>query len=262
MKTIFLATLIALTSTLSFGQITLEHTYGSASNPAWIFATKLSTGYKYCWVSKATNTLKIYNLDHSLFKEITFNPPSNNYYVDFVSDKLFDMNNKIEFMISSEYDNYTQIINEDGTIISNLQGQVPFSTTSDFGPGPIINTADGTKMLLATSDQANDQISYVYSLPGSLPTALLTPNENKYNINLYPNPASDFIKINYSLPANVKIAKVDVFDMNGKIVKTYKVDKTFNDILIDTNDLSSGTYICKISSNKQEISETKFVITK
>lgn len=55
---------------------------------------------------------------------------------------------------------------------------------------------------------------------------------------------------------------MDVFDMNGKIVKTYKVDNTFNDILIETCDLSSGTYICKISSDKQKLSEIKFVITK
>jgi len=263
MKKIILSVVAGLAVSFSFGQITLEHTYGDNAAPVQLFHTKLSTGYKYWTLQQDDNsderTLKVYNLDHSLYKEINFQ--SYTYFkVGYVSDKLFDTDTGLEFMYYANGGDSTAIIDEDGSVIFSANQtayRVDDYIADQASLDPVIATPNGTKMILKDNYKG-----YVYSLPGSLPTALVTPNQDKYNINLYPNPSSDYIKINYSLPPDVKIAQVDVYDMNGKVVKTYKVDNTFNDILIDTNALSSGSYVCRIYSKSQVLSETKFVVTK
>lgn len=71
-------------------------------------------------------------------------------------------------------------------------------------------------------------------------------------ISLYPNPASDFIKINTDKDVEVKI-----YSVNGTLVKQGKtVNKT-----LDVSDLSNGNYIIQIdnNSNKQNL---KLIISK
>lgn len=71
-------------------------------------------------------------------------------------------------------------------------------------------------------------------------------------ISLYPNPASDFIKINTDKDVEVKI-----YSANGALVKQGKtVNKTLN-----VSDLSNGNYIIQIdnNSNKQNL---KLIISK
>lgn len=71
-------------------------------------------------------------------------------------------------------------------------------------------------------------------------------------ISLYPNPASDFIKINTDKDVEVKI-----YSINGALVKQGKtVNKT-----LDVSDLSNGNYIIQIdnNSNKQNL---KLIISK
>ncbi|UFH33234.1 T9SS type A sorting domain-containing protein [Chryseobacterium sp. C-71] len=69
---------------------------------------------------------------------------------------------------------------------------------------------------------------------------------------LYPNPASDFIKINTNKDVEVKI-----YSVNGALVKQ---GKTINKTL-DVSDLSNGNYIIQIdnNSNKQNL---KLIISK
>jgi hypothetical protein len=86
-------------------------------------------------------------------------------------------------------------------------------------------------------------------------TAVLATAENKKTdakINLYPNPATDFIKITADKDVEVKI-----YNVNGALVKQGKtVNKTLN-----ISDLSNGNYIIQIDNNfnKQNL---KLIISK
>lgn len=175
MKKILLATLIASTSTLLFGQITLENSYGNASDKGTLFATKLSTGYKYCWQNENQSVLKIYNLDHSLYKQINYPTIDSSYsnYIEYVSDKLFNTDDNIEmmvvYMLPGTESRTTSIIKEDGSVLFNVN-QSPEGTSSEYGLKPIFSTPLGTKMLLSSYSEGK---SFVYSLPGELPTTAL-----------------------------------------------------------------------------------------
>ena len=75
----------------------------------------------------------------------------------------------------------------------------------------------------------------------------LSINDNNIALTLYPNPTTDFIKIE----ASELIKSVEIFDYTGKLV----FDKEINKIAlsINTRDLNSGSYIAIIKTHKESI---------
>lgn len=66
----------------------------------------------------------------------------------------------------------------------------------------------------------------------------------KDNVNLYPNPTSDYVIIE----ADVNIKQIDLFDFSGKLAK--RVENTG---FIDMSSLASGHYIVLISLNDNRL---------
>lgn len=77
--------------------------------------------------------------------------------------------------------------------------------------------------------------------------------ESNFKIDVFPNPTEEFIKIN----ASKLIAKVDCFDVNGKLL----VSKNYDDASIhfNVNKFGSGIYFLKISANDGSITRQKFL---
>jgi hypothetical protein len=79
-------------------------------------------------------------------------------------------------------------------------------------------------------------------------------------ISIYPNPANDYLTVEYKLNEKVKTTELVIVDITGKIVKTAKL-KTGNskqETLIETNDLQSGIYFCNFVADGITI-KTKIV---
>ncbi len=250
-----------------FGQITLEHSY---PNGKWETSmVKLSnSGMKYQWVDVSTGELKLYNLDHSLFKRMTFPvlPNGTNTEVGNVSETTFDLDANIEFMVYYQDDNnwansVTKIIDESGAVLLNATSETPSINTYDGIYGAIFNTPNGTKMIL---DNHSDNAAKVYSLPGTLiATAIKTPNYmNEDFLKSYPNPAKNYIYLAYTFPPNIREAQVSIYNIQGQLVKTYTIDNNYQELLIDTQEFSNGTYLCQIQSSDIKIASTKFIVQK
>ena len=75
---------------------------------------------------------------------------------------------------------------------------------------------------------------------------------NSTKINVYPNPAKD--KITVSTDSPLSNAKIEIYTVSGKLIKTSMLDKN----RIDINELSPGSYIIKVYNNK-EIMTGKFI---
>jgi hypothetical protein len=70
-------------------------------------------------------------------------------------------------------------------------------------------------------------------------------------VNIYPNPATEYINISLSLNQAAHI-KINLYDLTGKIVKTILDEKKLAGSFIETwnkTDLSSGTYILEIDAD-------------
>lgn len=67
-----------------------------------------------------------------------------------------------------------------------------------------------------------------------------------------PNPASDFVTISNS--ENLKIKNVELFDLNGRIIKSAKFNDLVN-IEINLASFSKGMYLLKIDTENGFISK-------
>lgn len=79
--------------------------------------------------------------------------------------------------------------------------------------------------------------------------ALAVSDVNKSKMSVYPNPTSDYLKINTS----EKISSVEVYDISGK-----KVNAEFDGISIDVQKLEKGSYVIKINGETGTITQ-KFI---
>lgn len=76
--------------------------------------------------------------------------------------------------------------------------------------------------------------------------ALSIEEFNFIELHMYPNPTNDFFQIN----TDAEISKIDIIDLTGKIVKSFKSQRDG----YSTSKLSEGLYIINIQTSKGEIS--------
>jgi hypothetical protein len=260
-----LSTLILLLSIVSlYGQITLQKTYNYSTAVA-----KLETlGYKYYLMDVPANQVRIYNLDHSVYKTINCNVPNGYFLSDikYVSQNLFNSDTQIEFVYSyykyvptstSYYYIYgAKVINESGSNLLSIEGaQYIF-----------VNKTGETEYKLFAycydySVSPEKVWTNIYNLSGSLVSAMNISGNNPDNfVSAYPNPATDIIRVDYVLPDDIKSARLNILDSNGKTVKNFLVDGHSDHLALNVNDLSSGIYHYYIEYDNRRTSAKKIVI--
>ena len=146
-----------LISTTIVSQINLEQTYPSTSAQTVMEVVRLvKSGYKYTYVDYVNKTLKLYNMNHSIWKSMSFpTPPGYTQYggVSLISDSLFNTDALVEFAYSFYAINYTvtpltwsflsNVISETGTVLLNIPQGAGFQ---------LVNTGSNGYKLIATVD--------------------------------------------------------------------------------------------------------------
>lgn len=267
-------------------QIALENTY-TAGN---YFGGDLrinhltSAGYKYFLLLPPGNIsmINLYNLNHSLYKSINIPTQVNTSIanVSYISDELFNTNpSDIEYAVTlvSNFNNnvlHTRIYDENGnTIFSRDSVSLPNGINGPPITEPIFYTPLGVKMILYRPPFVSDSNAYVYSLPGILPcndctngvVSGLAPTGGGYVneigiSNSYPNPAINSTRIDYTFPNGVNEGEIVFYDLQGKEIKRFKVDKTFDHLLISTADIPAGTYFFQLQTSNQASEGKKLVV--
>lgn len=281
MKKLIFITLFAFTINVK-AQITLEHTYDSAG---YFFAStiyqqlyivKLEVdGDKIVFVDRDKKLVRFYNLNHSPWKTISFlaatdlNTNADVQSTMYISQHLFDGDDEIEFLYVDQNQPtsaITHVINEDGSILFTANNQAPLVYTSaPQAQLPIYNTSAGTKMILSGGAyNSGDGNAYFYGLAGTLANGIIAFPNNEFN-NLrtsmaYPNPTRSSTRIDYTLPNGVNKGEIVFYDTQGKEVKRFNVDRTFDSLVISTEDLQSGLYYYNLQTT-QGNSESKKLIT-
>jgi hypothetical protein len=261
----------------SNAQISLEYTFSGAQQKLFMVNLEAS-GYKYVVQDREENNrdLKFYNLDHSLWKTIDCNsfPALQNcggggdinyfWYPLYISQSLFDLDTSIEFMFytSSDCRWFTGIYKEDGSAILEVDSAAPLVLgTVPAAWRPMYSTPEGTKLILSMrSGNAR-----VYSVPGELlPTIdqLIPDPVNDSELRAFPNPAYYQIQIEFRLPDDEREGEIHLYDLSGHELKTYHVDKTFNTLLINENDVSPGTYLYSLTCSGKIVKSTRIVFAK
>lgn len=73
------------------------------------------------------------------------------------------------------------------------------------------------------------------------------------NLRIYPNPVKEILNIDYK----EDISKLTVYDLSGRLIKTYNKNQSNNSI--DVSELKSGTYLLNIETQSKNVSTVKFI---
>lgn len=79
---------------------------------------------------------------------------------------------------------------------------------------------------------------------------------------IYPNPASTFVTIDYQLTSKVNSAQVKVFNMLGSTVKETNLQLGSDKVRMDISDLNNGVYFYSVLINGDVYSTKKLVVRK
>ena len=258
-KQILILILLGFTVT-SGAQIYLEKTYTSSAG-----ITELAlSGYKYYSMDVANNRCQIYNMDHSAWKTINLSVPTGMYLYDikYVSETLFNTDSKVELAyIYYSYDTallfytyYTKVVNENGLELLSIPG----CSYLEVKPTGIY----GTKMLAYVYDYSIiswTMSTLVYSLPGNLPMSGISMEGLEKMKNPFPNPSSSMVTIPYRLPDGVNTGEIRLINELGGVMKVYKVDRTFNELLVQTADLPRGMYVYQVRTDRGVLASGKLI---
>jgi len=265
MKRIILLLFTAITGLQMqvFSQITLEKTYSGVS--AGVAHTE-TYGDKYYVMDVAGSQCRIYNLDHSLWKTVNLSVPSNYYLYDiqYVTDHLFNSDNTLEMLYvcynynsSGQYYTYdTRIATETGTQLLDIPG-AGYNWITEVGTG-------GTKLLSYIYDYSVSPYTIntkVYSLPGTLPSGVSQVQQAATTLKAWPNPVNGTLTIEFSLPDGARQARLNVINSSGQQVKSFTVDGTFNNLLLDTGDLPSGIYFWNLEAPGFKSTAQKIIVS-
>jgi len=79
---------------------------------------------------------------------------------------------------------------------------------------------------------------------------------------IYPNPFSDNATIEFDLPSSSSYAKLVIFDITGREVKTCKLQKDQSKVILDANDIGSGLFFIQLITNTEVLASKKAMIVR
>ncbi len=116
--------------------------------------------------------------------------------------------------------------------------------------------------------QVTDTLSYhhTYVLPtDGLKNNVIGRQRNHHNLastslKVYPNPAGDYLVVEYPVEDETSPVSIKVVDNNGFLRLTTTSQFSTGSAVLDTRTLGTGTYICHVSANGKLVGVTKFVV--
>ena len=95
------------------------------------------------------------------------------------------------------------------------------------------------------------------------PQSIRAPKEINFNLDVYPNPAADYINVSCLLKKNATVT-IEIRDILGRIVKTQNTQATAGSVnvqRINVSELKAGTYVCVLTVDGVKQSKV-FVVAK
>ncbi|MFM2191366.1 MAG: Secretion system C-terminal sorting domain, partial [Bacteroidota bacterium] len=87
----------------------------------------------------------------------------------------------------------------------------------------------------------------------------ITKLVNSNEINIYPNPASNFITLKYNISKNAK-ASLKLFDIYGRCIKIISLSSDIQILTTDVSEIISGMYFYKYIVDEKELQIGKIIV--
>jgi hypothetical protein len=140
----------------------------------------------------------------------------------------------------------------------------PNATTGNFVHVEVFATnTPGIVKLSFTYYVENNETDYVgYNATfDTTPVGVAEDNNTATQlINIYPNPANNFLNIDLSKYLNHNSGTIEIYNSLGNLEKTLPVNSMTENLTINTYDLSAGTYLMVLKSNGTKLLSQPFMI--
>ena len=147
-----------------------------------------------------------------------------------------------------------------GVKVSGISGEqtVTFKASLPADENPLAVVA----FLQNTETAAIIQSAYLGDLPLlSLPNVTAVDKKlGDLNIKLYPNPARDYLNVQWDIPLQEE-AKAKVIDVTGKVIKEFKLERGNRFYNLKTSSLKTGMYTLILTNQDGEHKMMKFAVT-
>lgn len=162
--------------------------------------------------------------------------------------------------------------NDDGTVadydVMQYTAIIPVLTEAiKEQQGVITDLEDRLAEQLEINNNLEDRLERIEKLLGNqLETPSIgadkvsTPNTGIKLEQNRPNPTNGFTSIDYAIDANMDNAKLIVYNINGVQVMDYNLQAGGGTVEVDTNRLSSGTYVYTITVDGKNLARQKMVV--
>lgn len=77
-----------------------------------------------------------------------------------------------------------------------------------------------------------------------------------------PNPFSESTTITFSMPDNVANASVNIYDLNGRLIRSYRVSGPSGTVIVDGKEMPNGIYLYDLLVDGRQVSLKKMVLSK
>ncbi len=78
--------------------------------------------------------------------------------------------------------------------------------------------------------------------------------------NVYPNPASDFAELDYTIQGSVRDAKVIIYNVLGSPVAEYVLDKSDRKLRINTREMPTSVYFYQLAVDGKKVATKKMLV--
>ncbi len=156
--------------------------------------------------------------------------------------------------------NYDSIFAPDGFVrLEAGQSSSEFDFNAHYNPNGVI----GTTIVEYTFYNKNDESEHLtvvakfVTSPDAIDENIL---RNVEVSDVFPNPASNYVNINYTFPNEVNTASVKIVNLLGSVVKEQNIEIQLNTARIDLSGLVGGVYFYSVAINNEIIKTKKLIV--
>ena len=153
---------------------------------------------------------------------------------------------------------YDTTLTFDSIQISRLDSLVSTDTNYYFLP-----TVYAKNSLLSAGLMGYDEKLYYDSAvqpQHAIHEKYVTPENNESYLKIYPNPASDYIVIDYNYSGSRSEVAIGFCGINGQVFKSVKIQRFKDQKIIDIHDIPNGLYIISLVNGKKNLVSQKLII--
>ncbi|MFC6191133.1 T9SS type A sorting domain-containing protein [Dyadobacter subterraneus] len=78
--------------------------------------------------------------------------------------------------------------------------------------------------------------------------------------NIYPNPASEYAEVDYTISSDLRDAKLIVYNVLGSQMAEYPLVKNDNKLRINTREMSTGLYFYQLALEGKKVATKKMLV--